>query len=106
MLSLYRKRIQELEDEVLSLGQQKSGEQADISTLELLMRFRRDHIARYRGFIERASAIIESSKKRQGDVLKSIIFYLGCVVERDKIIAIRENYETWDASLKEIKSLR
>lgn len=62
MLSLYRKRIQELEEEVLSLEQQKSGEQADISTLELLMRFQRDHIERYRGFIERASAIIESSK--------------------------------------------
>ncbi len=62
MLSLYQKRIQELEDEILSLEQQKSEPHADIATLELFVRFRRDHIERYQEFIRKASAIIQRRK--------------------------------------------
>jgi hypothetical protein len=58
MLRLYQTRIKELEGEILSLEKQKSKRQADIFTLELLVRFRHDHIERYREFIRKASAII------------------------------------------------
>jgi len=63
MLSLYQKRIQELEDEINSLELQKSGSQADLSTIDLFMRLRRDHIERYREFIRKASALIQSEKR-------------------------------------------
>jgi hypothetical protein len=63
MLKLYRERIQELEHEIDSLERKKSGGQEDISTLEIFIRLRKDHIERYREFIRNASTIILSGKR-------------------------------------------
>ena len=62
MLPLYRQRIKELEQEILDLKQEGKEGKLDESTIPTLVQFRRDHINRYKEFIQKASKIIGRSK--------------------------------------------
>ena len=59
MVPLYQQRIKELETEIRILEKQRAGGQEDPSILELYIQWRKDHIAKYREFLKKASAIIE-----------------------------------------------
>ena len=68
MIPLYQQRIKELEKEIQILEKGRSEGQGDPSNLELYMQFRRDHIARYRYFLKKASTIIEGAREPNNSI--------------------------------------
>lgn len=63
MLPIYEKRISEIEDEIESNRAQLINQGNDPETVDMMNGLMRDHIERYRVFIEQANKIIETSKK-------------------------------------------
>ena len=62
MLPRYRKRIKELEQEILDLKQEGKEGKIDESTVPTLSQYRRDHVKRYKEFISKALEIIGRSQ--------------------------------------------
>ena len=61
MIARYRERITELEEEIQGLQARASRSEIDDGAVSAMVRFRRDHIARYQEFIAGAVSLLEGS---------------------------------------------
>jgi hypothetical protein len=71
MIPLYRQRIKELETEIQTFEKERSAGQEDSDILELYIQWRKDHIAKYREFLKKASVIIEGKRETKDAIQRS-----------------------------------